>query len=105
MSANPAQATHTGGPLTATARPLSISELFKFTASASLFAIFADAAIAHAMLWGNDPYWAYWVTDTLLMATVFGLGTAWLGIGAGRGAIITAVHITILTAYYWSLSP
>jgi hypothetical protein len=87
------------------AQPISISELFKFTALASLFAIFADAAIAHAMLWGNDPYWAYWVTDTLLMATVFGLGTAWLGIGPGRGAIITAVHITILTAYYWSLSP
>jgi hypothetical protein len=81
------------------------SELFKFTALASLLAIFADAAIAHAMLWGNDPYWSYWVTDTLLMATVFGLGTAWVGMGPGRGAIITVVHIVILTAYYWSLSP
>jgi hypothetical protein len=91
--------------LNARASSLSVSELFKFTALASLLAIFADAAIAHAMLWGNDPYWTYWVTDALLMATVFGLGTAWVGIGPGRGAIITAVHIAILTAYYWSLSP
>lgn len=105
MSANPSQVMEGGGPSKPEARPASISELFKFTALASLFAIFADAAIAHAMLWGNDPYWTYWVTDTLLMATVFGLGTAWLGMGAGRGAIITAVHITVLTAYYWSLSP
>lgn len=92
-------------PLASDAGPLSISELFKFTALASLLAIFADAAIAHAMLWGNDPYWSYWVTDTLLMATVFGLGTAWIGMGPARGAIITAVHIVVLTAYYWSLSP
>lgn len=74
-------------------RPLSLSALFKFTALASLFAIFADAAIAHAMLWGNDPYWTYWVTDTLLMATVFGLGTAWVGIGAGRGSIRASSRI------------
>lgn len=55
---------------------LSPSDLLAFTTLASLLAIFADAAIGHAMLWGNDPYWTYWVTDTLLMATVFGLGTA-----------------------------
>ena len=83
----------------------SISELVKFTALASLLAIFADAAIAHSILWGNDPYWSYWITDTLLMATVYGLGTAWLGIGLRQGAIITAIHITILTTYYWILSP
>ncbi|KAB0264999.1 hypothetical protein FEZ63_20535 [Microvirga brassicacearum] len=56
-----------------------------------------DAAIGHAMIWGNDPYWTYWVTDTLLMATVFGLGTALLGTGLARGALITAVHILLLT--------
>ena len=90
---------------TVDARLHSTSELFKFTALASLFAIFADAAIAHAMLWANDPYWSYWITDTLLMATVFGLGTAWFGIGAGRGAVLTFFHIVVLTGYYWSLSP
>jgi hypothetical protein len=83
----------------------SVADLLKFTALASLLAISVDAAIGHAMLWGNDPYWTYWVTDTLLMATVFGLGTAWLGMGLVRGAVITAVHITLLTTYYWSLSP
>lgn len=85
--------------------PQSLSDLVKFTALASLLAIFMDAAIGHAIAWGNDPYWTYWITDTLLMATVFGLGTAWLGLGLGRGALITAVHVTLLTTYYWSLSP
>ena len=85
--------------------PASLSDVVKFTALASLLAIFIDAAIGHAMIWGNDPYWTYWVTDTLLMATVFGLGTMIFGIGIGRGALITAVHVTLLTTYYWSLSP
>lgn len=58
-----------------------------------------------ALLWENDPYWTYWITKTFLIATVFGLGTAWLGMGIGRGAAITAVHTVVLTAYYWSLSP
>ena len=84
---------------------LTVSDLLKFTGLAALLAIFMDAAVAHAMLWGNDPYWTYWVTDTLLMATVFGLGTAWFGMGLIRGAAITAVHVTLLTVYYWSLSP
>lgn len=74
-------------------QPQNLSEVVKFTTLAALLAIFLDAAIAHAMLWGNDPYWIYWVTDTLLMATVFGLGTMLFGIGMGRGAIITAVHV------------
>jgi hypothetical protein len=83
----------------------SLSDVVKFTALASALAIFIDAAIAHAMLWGNDPYWTYWVTDTLLMATVFSIGTMLFGIGMGRGALITAVHVLLLTTYYWSLSP
>lgn len=86
-------------------QPRSLAEVVKFTALAALLAIFLDAAIAHAMLWGNDPYWTYWVTDTLLMATVFGIGTMLFGIGMGRGAIITAVHVLALTIYYWTLSP
>jgi hypothetical protein len=85
--------------------PLSLSELVKFTALAALLAMFADAAVAHAMLWGNDPYWTYWVTDALLMATVFGLGTAWFGVGLIRGAVLTAIHVLLLTTYYWALSP
>lgn len=82
-----------------------LADVVKFTALASGLAIFLDAAIAHAMFWGNDPYWTYWVTDPLLMATVFGLGTMLFGIGIGRGALITAVHVLLLTTYYWSLSP
>jgi hypothetical protein len=84
---------------------VSTREVAKFTAAVALFAIFADAAIGHGLLWENDPYWTYWITKTFLIATVFGLGTAWFGVGIGRGAIITAVHTVVLTVYYWSFSP
>jgi hypothetical protein len=63
-------------------------ELVKFTAVVALLAILADAAVGHALAWENDPYWTYWITKTFLIATVFALGTAWLGVGAGRGAVI-----------------
>jgi hypothetical protein len=79
--------------------------LAKFTGAVALLAIFADAAIGHGLLWENDPYWTYWITKTFLIATVFALGTAWLGVGVGRGAVITAVHTVVLTVYYWSFSP
>ena len=84
---------------------LSTRDVAKFTAMVALLAIFADAALGHGLLWENDPYWTYWVTKTFLIATVFGLGTAWLGLGAGRGAAITAVHTVVLTVYYWTFSP
>lgn len=84
---------------------LTARETAKFTSIVALSAMFFDAALGHALLWANDPYWTYWITKTLLVATVFGLGTAWLGIGVGRGAAITAVHTLVLTVYYWSLSP
>jgi hypothetical protein len=77
----------------------------KFTALVALLAILSDAAVGHALLWENDPYWTYWITKTFLIATVFGLGTAWLGTGVGRGAVIAVVHTVILTVYYWTLSP
>jgi hypothetical protein len=82
-----------------------VGDLAKFTGAVALFAILADAAVGHALLWENDPYWTYWITKTFLIATVFGLGTAWLGASAARGAAITAVHTLVLTVYYWSLSP
>jgi hypothetical protein len=89
------------GPL----RFTSVRDLAKFTAAVALLAILSDAAVGHALLWENDPYWTYWITKTFLIATIFGLGTAWLGAGIARGAVITAVHTLVLTVYYWSLSP
>jgi hypothetical protein len=97
--------TRTTGTHPVISHPQSVGDVVKFTALAASLAIFVDAAIGHAMIWGNDPYWTYWVTDTLLMATVFGLGTAWFGMGLLKGALITAAHILALTVYYWSLSP
>jgi hypothetical protein len=82
-----------------------LRQLAKFTSAVALLAILADAAVGHALLWENDPYWTYWVTKTFLIATVFGLGTAWVGTGVGRGAALTAVHTLVLTVYYWTLSP
>ena len=83
----------------------SLRDLAKFSGMVALLAILSDAAVGHAVLWENDPYWTYWITKTFLIATVFGLGTAWLGAGIARGAVITAVHTLVLTVYYWSLSP
>ena len=84
---------------------LGARELSAFTALVALLAILADAAVGHALLWENDPYWSYWITKTFLIATVFALGTAWLGTGVVRGAVIAFVHTVILTVYYWTLSP
>ena len=83
---------------------LSTRDVAKFTAMVALLAIFADAALGHGLLWENDPYWTYWVTMTFLIATFFGLGTAWLGLWAGLVADITAVLTVVLTYYYWTFS-
>jgi hypothetical protein len=96
----PSPRSTTGGGRVPDARSLAA-----FTATVALFAIFADASIGHGLAWENDPYWTYWVTKTFLIATVFGLGTAWVGVGVWQGAAITAVHTLVLTVYYWSLSP
>ena len=86
-------------------RHLTSEQVARFTTVVAILAIFSDAAVGHALMWENDPYWTYWITKTFLIATVFGLGTAWFGIGAGRGAVITAVHTIVLTVYYWTFSP
>jgi hypothetical protein len=91
--------------LSPTRRVLGRVEAGKFTVAVALAAIFIDASLGHGLTWENDPYWTYWVTKTFLIATIFGLGTAWLGIGEIEGAVITAVHTLVLTIYYWSLSP
>jgi hypothetical protein len=84
---------------------LSPGQLAGFTVAVGLSAIFVDAAVGHGLTWENDPYWTYWVTKTFLIATIFGLCTAWFGVGLGRGAVITVVHTLVLTIYYWTLSP
>ncbi|HZW77051.1 MAG TPA: alcohol dehydrogenase catalytic domain-containing protein [Flavobacteriaceae bacterium] len=45
------------------------------------------------------------VVETGAKSTVFGIGTVLFGSGVGKGAILTAVHIFLLTTYYWMLSP
>jgi hypothetical protein len=84
---------------------LTARETARFTAVVALLAIFFDAAVGHGLTWENDPYWTYWITKTFLIATIFGLGTAWIGVGAVRGAVITALHTVVLTVYYWTFSP
>ncbi|MFN2590403.1 MAG: hypothetical protein ABR518_06505 [Actinomycetota bacterium] len=93
------------GNRTQPAARLTPRDVAKFTVLVALFAIFWDAAVGHGLTWENDPYWTYWVTKTFLIATIFGLGTAWFGVGVGVGAAITVVHTAVLTVYYWTFSP
>ena len=86
------------------ARP-DLGQVARFTSIVAVSAIFFDAAVGHGITWENDPYWTYWITKTFLIATIFGIGTAWVGMGEGRGAVITLVHTLVLTVYYWSFSP
>lgn len=83
----------------------SLRDLAKFVGGAAVLAMFVDAAVGHALLWENDPFWTYWATDTFLIAAVFAIGTAVLGIGTRQGAIVAAVQAVVLTLYYWTLSP
>ncbi|MBX4199848.1 hypothetical protein KW790_00045 [Candidatus Parcubacteria bacterium] len=84
---------------------LTLRDLVKFSLLVAFFSILSDATLAHALLWENDPYWTYWITKTLLIGTVFSIGTAFFGIGALRGAIIATIHTLILSTYYWTFSP
>lgn len=88
-----------------TASDLTTRQVVKFAGLAAVVAMFTDAAIGHALLWENDPFWTYWATDTFLIATIFGLGTAWLGMSIARGAVLAAAQTVVLTIYYWSISP
>lgn len=88
-----------------TERPPSLGAVLKFAVTGAVLAMLADAAIGHAMLWKNDPFWTYWVTDTFLITTVFALGTVAIGVGVARGALVTGVQALVLTTYYWTLSP
>lgn len=84
---------------------LSVRDTAKFGILTALGAIFIDAVIAHGLFWENDPYWTYWITKSFLIATVFTIGTAFLGIGIVQGLILTVVHTLILEIYYQWLAP
>src|SRR5687767_10542557 len=84
---------------------LSVRDTGKFGILVGLAAIFIDAVIAHGLFWENDPYWTYWVTKSFLIATVFFVGTAFLGVGLVQGLVITVVHTAILEIYYEFLAP
>src|SRR5688572_13656056 len=84
---------------------LSIRGTAKFGLLTALCASFIDVVIAYGLFWENDPYWTYWVTRSFLIATVFIIGPAFLGIGTVQGLVITAVHTAILEIYYEWLAP
>jgi len=92
-------------PVTGRVRLVTSREVVAFGGLTALFAILADSAIGHGLLWENDPYWTYWITKTFLIGTIFTLGTAWFGVGVGVGALLTVVHTLVLTIYYWTFSP
>ncbi len=84
---------------------LSSRDIIKFSFLVGLCAIFIDAVIAHGLFWENDPYWTYWVTKTLLIITVFGLGSSVIGIGLKQGLMLTVIHTLILEVYYDVFAP
>src|SRR5215216_1669974 len=77
----------------------------KFSILVAVAGIFFDAVLAHGLFWENDPYWTYWITKTFLIATVFLLGSAIIGIGLLQGVLLTLVHSVILTVYYHWFAP
>jgi hypothetical protein len=79
--------------------------VFKFGLLVGIGAILTDAIVAHGLFWDNDPYWTYWVTKTLLITTVFTLGTSLFGIGIKQGLGITLAHTAILEVYYQWFAP
>ncbi len=84
---------------------MSFKNIVKFGLLVGATGIFIDAAIAHGIFWENDPYWTYWITKTFLISTSFILGTALLGTGILRGAIITIFFTAVLQAYYSWFAP
>ena len=84
---------------------LGLRDTIKFGILVGLAAIFTDASIAHGLWWENDPYWTYWITKSFLIAVVYIIGTAILGIGILRGIIITVVHTLVLEIYYQWFAP
>ena len=91
--------------MAAAVRARDAGDVLKFGVVVAFAAIFVDAAIAHGLFWENDPYWTYWITKTFLIATVFTLGTAFLGIGVVPGLVLTAIHTLILEIYYQFFAP
>jgi hypothetical protein len=79
--------------------------VFKFGLLVAIGGILTDAIIAHGLFWDNDPYWTYWVTKTVLITTVFTIGTALFGMGIWQGLVITLAHTAILESYYAWFSP
>lgn len=67
--------------------------------------MFLDAAIGHGLFWQNDPYWSYWITDTLLITFIVSIGTTIFGIGIWQGPLLMAAQVLTLEIYYQFLSP
>ncbi len=84
---------------------LAIRDLVKFSLLVALSAIFIDATIAHGLFWENDPYWTYWITKTFLIASVFSIGIAYLGISIGVGALLALANTLCLEIYYQWFAP
>jgi hypothetical protein len=42
----------------------------KFGVLVGFTAIFLAASIAHGLLWENDLYWTYWITQTFLITII-----------------------------------
>jgi len=85
-------------------RPTANSAI-KYGILTAILAMFLDAAVGHGLFWKNDPYWTYWITDTLLIITIVTIGSTIVGIGVWQGFLLTAFQALTLEVYYQFLSP
>ena len=84
---------------------LSDRHALQFGFLASISALLMLAVLAHGLWWENDPFWTYWVTQWLLLAASFIVGTIFMGVGVREGVILTCIQGVIHALYYTFLRP
>ena len=78
--------------------PFTIRQAVKFSLLAGLMALLLDASLVHGLLWDHDPSWSAWAAAAWVIVAVFGLGTAWFGIGIRPGLGLSTVLALLLGA-------
>ncbi len=84
---------------------VSINKAVKFGILTAILSMFIDAGVGHGLFWQNDPFWSYWITDTMLITTIVTIGTTIIGIGLWQGALLMFIQVLTLEIYYQFLSP
>jgi hypothetical protein len=86
--------------------PFTVRQAVKFALLAGLAALLVDASLVHGLLWEHDPSWGSWTTAGWVIVAVFGLGTAWFGVGVAQGLGLSILLSALLCATgLWQAAP